>query len=559
VNVLELVSRSESMLEQMKHKQNLDKESVWYGSYYDNETIVEHILPLYIYEESKYYKDVDLLNRMHLNMDFFLRMQFSNGLLSLWNCNIISPPDTGFVIISLAVSLDLIEKIDMPELDSLKEKIIKFLKGTIPGMVSGGFHTPNHRWVISCALAFLYKRFGGENLKDRILEFVAEGIDINSSGEWTERSNGAYNGIVDLCSYHIAEIIGINDFYEAAKKNLYMMTYMLHPGDDVVTEYSARQDRGKKTIFAGGYYGCAYLMMAAKDNNGIFTAMAEKCIGNTQNPFKILIYLKLYEDTLKALPAPKRISENYIKLFNEGNVSKIRQPWSLFGDTVLRYRKDNLSITIMSGQKEFLYIQYGQARAACIKMPVGWFGMGGISFIKLEQTDEFTFKLTAPLYGDYVQVLSHEKVKKFEGNFLEMPNDEREKVNKVETHAEIIIKIKEDGVDLNITMNDLPYIFTQLVVGFDSEGEICGTNLEIMPNGAVKPVGGNVTYRMNNDYIEVCGEADGHDYELIRGDVFNGNMKNIIFNSLSPKDWHIRIRCGELYERLFDRKDDKFD
>lgn len=196
--------------------------------------------------------------------------------------------------------------------------------------------------------------------------------------------------------------------------------------------------------------------------------------------------------------------------------------------------------------KQNMYVQYGQARAACIKMPVGWFGMGGIAFIKLERIDESTFKLTAPLYGDYVQVLSYEKVKQFEGNFLKMPNNEREKINKVETHAEIIIKIKEDGVDLNITMNDLPYIFTQLVVGFDSEGEICGEDLETMPNGALRPRDGMATYMINGDYIQVCGEANGNDYDLIRGDVFNKNMKNVIFNSLSPKDWHIGIQCGKL-------------
>ena len=539
-----LIEKNEDAYEKSKTKQNLDENSVWYGFYYDNETVVEHTLPLYLCKASKYYKSEELLRRMNLNMDFLLRMQFPNGLISLWNCNIISAPDTAFVIISLAVSLELIEKKCIPELEELKNKISQFLKNTIPGMISGGFHTPNHRWIISCALAFLYNRFGDERLKTRINEFSAEGLDINDCGEWTERSNGGYNGVVDLCCYHIAEIIGIDKFYDAAYKNLNMMKYMLHCGDYIATEYSSRQDRGVKTKLSS-WYACAYFLMAVKEKNSEFMCMAYKAMKGCKNTAKILIYLMLYENKLKELPKSKEISEDYLVVLNQNGVSEIKQKSSLFGDAVVRYRKNDLSITVMAGQPDFMYIQHGKARAVSVKLPIGWFGLGGASFVNIEQLGEKCFKLKTPLCGDYMQVLNAEMVSKFDGNYTKMPNSDREKINKVDNFVEIILEIKDDGVDMDISMGEMPYIFTQLVIGFDKDGTLYGENLENMSNGVVRPKDGIVTYIKGDNYIEIKGESTGHNYEFIRGDTLNNNTKNVVFNALSPKKWHIGIKCGK--------------
>ena len=63
-------------------------------------------------------------------------------------------------------------------------------------------------------------------------------------------------------------------------------------------------------------------------------------------------------------------------------------------------------------------------------------------------------------------------------------------------------------------------------------------------NGVVLPQNGKVTYRMGDDFIELYGESSGHDSDFIRGDTLNRDQKNVIFNALSPKDWHIEIKCG---------------
>lgn len=543
MNISELVKKQEKYYDIIKERQNLNEDSIWYGEFYDNVNIIEQALPLYISEESKYYKSKELLDRMKLNLDFFLRMQFPNGLLSLWNCNIISPPDTAFNVYPLSLCLDLIEKVNMPELDTLKEKIYRFLKNVIPGLVLGGFHTPNHRWIISCALALLYKRFKDESIKSRVYEFIGEGIDINNSGEWTERSNGGYNSMVDAWCYHIAEVFNEESFFDAVRKNLNMMKYMLHPEDYIVTEYSARQDRAQKIKMSS--YAIPYLLMACMDNDKEFSYLADLCIENSKSLGRLLVYCNLYEAELAKKPPCKQISESYTVLLNENNLSELRQKHSIFGDTVLRYRKDKLSITVMAGQQEFMFVQYGKARACSIKLPIGWFGIGGVDFSQIKRISETKFTLSTQIYGDYFQTLNSESVKEYNGNYIKMPNDQRERIGCVETNAEITIELKDNGVDLNISVDKMPYIFTQLVIGFDSDGEIEGEGIVNLPNGAFLPTDGKARYIIDSEWIEVEGEANSHNYDVIRGDIYNKHLKNLVFNALSPKDWKIKFRCGE--------------
>ena len=285
--------------------------------------------------------------------------------------------------------------------------------------------------------------------------------------------------------------------------------------------------------------------MAVKDRNEKFAAMAQKCMEESFHTAGLLSYLYLYDLKLSDLPAVASVEEHYLKILNAGHVSKYNQRYSVFGDTVVRLREGEWSLTLMAGQPDFMYLQYGEARAVSMKLPIGWFGLGGVSFVRLEELGERRFRLSTPIYGEYVEVLDPETVKPYRGNFLNMPYDERKRINTVETNATIDITVGDHNVLLDITVDQMPYIFTQLVIGFDREGTICGEHLETMPNGVILPKDGKLTYSVGNDSIEITGKADGHDYDLIRGDNLNRDLKNVIFNALSPKKWHIDIQCGK--------------
>ncbi|MBW7462267.1 hypothetical protein K0U00_50270, partial [Paenibacillus sepulcri] len=111
-------------------------------------------------------------------------------------------------------------------------------------LLTGGCHTPNHRWVITAALGFMYKLTGQPELKERAEQWLAEGIDCTEDGEWTERSNGIYNAVSDIVLFYAAELFNLPDLLEPVRKNLRMMAHMIHPDGEVVTDYSGRQDFG---------------------------------------------------------------------------------------------------------------------------------------------------------------------------------------------------------------------------------------------------------------------------------------------------------------------------
>ena len=77
----------------------------------------------------------------------------------------------------------------------------------------------------------------------------------------------------------------------------------------------------------------------------------------------------------------------------------------------------------------------------------------------------------------------------------------------------------------------------------DPDGTVSGNRLKTMHNGAMMPEGGYALYQLDGDCISIRGEATGHDLDFLRGDVFDEKAQNIILNALSPKDWHIEIRC----------------
>lgn len=140
--------------------------------------------------DSRYYKDPELLTRLSQAADFMLNRQHADGTISLGSTNFNSPPDTGFAVNGMAEIYMLFQKQLWTEIEPLTSKIKLFLERSIPAMLTGGCHTPNHRWVLTSALALLHEIFPRPELLERAEQWLAEGIDITADGEWTERSNG---------------------------------------------------------------------------------------------------------------------------------------------------------------------------------------------------------------------------------------------------------------------------------------------------------------------------------------------------------------------------------
>ncbi|UUZ85399.1 hypothetical protein LJK88_18710 [Paenibacillus sp. P26] len=109
--------------------------------------------------DSRYYHDPSLLAAFDKAADFMLKRQHPDGTVSLGSTNFNSPPDTAFVVGGVTQMYRLLQRHGWQEVQPAADKLKLFLQRTIPAMLTGGRHTPNHRWVLTAALSLLHEIF----------------------------------------------------------------------------------------------------------------------------------------------------------------------------------------------------------------------------------------------------------------------------------------------------------------------------------------------------------------------------------------------------------------
>jgi hypothetical protein len=103
-------------------------------------------------------------------------------------------------------------QLDFGELPQL---LREYLLNAGEALSVGGIHTPNHRWVVSGALAWINSFFPNLKYKARVEQWLAEKIDIDPDGQYHERSTSVYTpvtGLWPLNNHFIYNILNSNCF-----------------------------------------------------------------------------------------------------------------------------------------------------------------------------------------------------------------------------------------------------------------------------------------------------------------------------------------------------------
>lgn len=507
------------------------------------------MLPLYCQPDSRYYHNSELLAILHELAAAFLAIQLPSGSVSLYNCNIDSPPDTAFTSHLVALLVELGRRFGGEETAAITETLELFMERAQDSMLYGGIHTPNHRWVHASALAKMHELFGGTAFRDRAFQFLNEGLDITEYGEWTERSNAIYNAI---CAYYLHTVGRTFDYepaFEAAQSTLVMMSYLLHPGDTIATEYSGRQDLGQVAKLDDRFYAACHLM-AARSKDPILAALARTADRTSSKGSLGLIHWML-EPELMELPGDETpLSDSYTVLFGENNVVRVpdRVPYlgpvvkHPHGASVLRHRRGKLSVTVMAGQQEMMYIQYGQARMPALKLGVGWFGIGAAAFPGIRKLAEDTYRMDVELEGCYFQPLAEEHTRNAKGMYVNMPNHLRERTDILHLRIGVEVKLLDDGVDVRIVSEERAGIYLQAICMFDAHGQLQGDGLEHTAPSIQRLTEGAAIYSCGEDHIRIEEGALEHFEVFMRNDVINKEALNLTMNWVTPADRILRFR-----------------
>ena len=132
---------------------------------------------------------------------------------------------------------------NLPQLSSINNKLGKFVLAAGEALSTGGIHTPNHRWVVSSALAQIHSLFPSAKYVDRIDDWLGEGVYCDADGQFAERSTGIYSRVVDNALITIARLLRRPELLEPVRRNLAMTIFYMHPNGELETVGSRRQDQ----------------------------------------------------------------------------------------------------------------------------------------------------------------------------------------------------------------------------------------------------------------------------------------------------------------------------
>lgn len=521
--------------------------------------LVHLLSPLYCHSESRYYKDPSLLPWMKLGVECLLNDQLESGCISLANCNIDSPPDTGFQVHGTAIAYHVLEKFGSPELQEVIDGVRLFLERAKPCLLTGGIHTPNHRWVLCGALANMYEIFGDEAFRNRAMQFLAEGLDITDYGEWTERSNAMYNSALAIHLIDVSEVFGHEPSYDAVCRNLLMMQYMFHPDNNIVTEYSGRQDLGQRAKMNDWYYTSLHLV-AAKSRHPVLISLARLAEETASVGSNALMYWMLYPERMALPESPvEPMSDTYTVFLGNGN--KVNVPVQVpygshvrkhpHGAPLVRHRRGKFSVTVMAGQPELLYVQYGKARMVGYKLGLGWFGIANVTFPSLEQIGDSRYRMEIELEGSYFDALSPEIVQGLNGSYVDMPNRERAKTHVTTLQAAVEFELLENGVEITLISENVPNIYYQHIFQFDPDGAIAGDGIRKtdLP-GILQLAHGYAVFEQDGDCIEVGPGEKRHREVVIRNEKPNPGVARLTINSVTPLRQTVSIRVYEAKQNV---------
>lgn len=456
-------------------------------------------------------------------------LQSPTGLF-LGGDNVESPPDTGFTINDLGDILELARRSGDARLDRVAEILGRIADRAAPAMLAGGVHTPNHRWELSAALVRLHRHRPDPRLEARAREWLAEGIDIDADGLYSERSANYAVYVSNPSLLVIADVLDLPELRDVVTRNLEATLGLIHPDGSVETVHSRRQDQ-REPSFPLAPFALHYRRLAVETGRGDF-AWAARVAASAPiiDPQTSLADMLLHPALREPLPAAVPPADRARHVWPVSGLVVDRTPertLALFGGSdyaVARRIRSGLA-----SNPTFLRMFAGGAVLESVRLSRHYFGLGPFRADRMTADDDRLVleEHLSPGYfgpmdaarrrpdGDYRVV--------DEGRFsAAMSFDERPHYAvPLDTRIEVVPT--EEGAVLTI----------------ETDGPICAWNLEFAfraggtfeqvtsaADGTAVLTSGTARYRVGADAIEVgpgtglsaaAGYLPGEDYDYLGG------------------------------------------
>ncbi len=490
-----VVEGSNRGVEYLLKNQITDPSSPWYGTILNGFGIPNFAAMAGMYDtygaalmhpQSKYYKSAEVFSRLKICAASLKKNQSPAGFLSNLDTNFNSPPDTAFAVWPAANALLIAKRTNSREIFAVMEP---FVKSASDGLAVGGIHTPNHRWVVCASLARTNEILPNEAYAKRIDQWLAEGIDLDEDGQYTERSLGTYNAIIDHSLIVVAEKFNRPELLDYVRANLNSLLYLINPNGEIVTDFSRRQDQFTIATSAGHYFSLHY--MALKDKNPVWGGLANK----HREGGLALSTVMLHPDFLKPIETAP-VPDNYRKDFQHNKIT--------------RYRRGNQAATVFyNGSSRVMNLNKGEAVITTVRFISAFFGRGQFKSEEFKLVDGGVL-MSQKLEGPYYQPFT--PTQKIDSEMWSSTQKKRPKTEVSNFEQSAFFKEVDGGYDLRIRSGGTQYVPITIEIAFRPGGKLEGA--KPIPNAPDSYLidGDEARYRVGNDVIKVSPGASAHSW-----------------------------------------------
>jgi len=492
------LANSARSVELYLRNQNNDPASRWYGGWPDAFGLHHGGAPMAIFDtfsaalvhpKSKYRNSPEVFASLQRAATFLDRHTSPAGNIHNLITNFNSPPDTAFGARGMAMGARLAQLHNARELLALT---LPHLEKAGRAMAQGGLHTPNHRWIMCSSLAQINEVAPDPAYTKRIEAWLREGIDIDADGQYSERSTGTYNMVVNSSLVLLADKLKRWNLLEPVRRNLDATLHLMEFNGELLTDISTRQDQYTRATIASYWFVLHYL--ALRDRNPVFAGLALPHV-KTHMP---LSYAMTWPEFLKTDLPTAAPPSNYVRHFPVMGVTRIR--------------RGALSGTIQSQRDSRLFqVRNGEAVVNAVRFASGFFGKGQFRAAKFQAVDN-AYVLTQELRAPYYQPID-----KSVGMDFEAVRKERAQTEICTLTQSARIVEKPDGFDVVIEAKGTDEVPVVIEINLREGGTVEGVEKAAEAPDSSYLKAGHAVYRQGADALRIGPGRHEHRWIVVRG------------------------------------------
>lgn len=469
---------------------------------------VKLFVALFLAPDSTWSGDVRAIEAATDYVSVLESLQLPSGLFRGGD-NVESPPDSGFTVNDLGDTMELIYGAS-PEaragLEGVEARLRAIAEAAAPAMLTGGVHTPNHRWELASALCRLFRITGKPELRDRAESWLAEGIDIDADGQYSERSANYAVHVSNPSLLLIADVLDRPELRAHVERNLDSFLALIREDGSIETVHSRRQDQND-LAFSVAPFAMHYRRFAIEQQRGDFSWAVERAVQNgIAEPQTALTELLLVPALCQEMPEPIAPGARQYRWTDSGLVVDSSPERTLVISGVTDYPALRRIRSGMANNPTFLRMFAGAAVLNSVRISRNFFGLGPFR-PDIMSVDAASISLEETVAGAYYQPLRADDRRADglyalvdEGRFTAAMSFDRRDTDQLELRTVVRLAPREDGINIEIII-DGPVVPWAVELAFAPGGAFESVDGGALGSESFTLTEGSARYRVGKDSL----------------------------------------------------------